>query len=116
MADFAAIAPRYPVFRVGAAETPARNPHGTSPRRRHWWRPILACTGALVVLIIVGIGAFIKLQPTLAPLALPAAAANAPADLARRDVARGGRVGRGLPGPGKASCGSATTWWAGPPP
>ena len=79
MADFAAIAPRYPVFRVGAAETPARNPHGTSPRRRHWWRWILAGTGALVVLIIVGIGAFIKLQPTLAPLALPAAAANAPA-------------------------------------
>jgi hypothetical protein len=79
MADFAAIAPRYPVFRVSPAETPARNPHGTSPRRRHWWRWILAGTGALVVLIIVGIGAFIKLQPALASLALPAAAANAPA-------------------------------------
>jgi polyisoprenoid-binding protein YceI len=79
MADFAAIAPRYPVFRVSPAETPARNPHGTSPRRRHWGRWILAGTGALVVLIIVGIGAFIKLQPALASLALPAAAANAPA-------------------------------------
>jgi len=80
MADFEAIAPRYPVFRVspvpdGRAGTALSQP----PRKRHWWRWILAALAVLIVLVIVAAGAFIKLQPTLAPLALPAGAANAPA-------------------------------------
>jgi polyisoprenoid-binding protein YceI len=77
--DFKAIAPRYPVFRVSPV------PDGTAgtavsqvPRKRHWWRWILAGVAALIVLVIAA-RAFIKLQPALAPLALPAAAANAPA-------------------------------------
>jgi polyisoprenoid-binding protein YceI len=60
-------------------ETPARNVPGQPPRKRHVWRWILAGAAALVVLIVVAVGAFIKLQPTLAPLALPKAGAGAPA-------------------------------------
>jgi polyisoprenoid-binding protein YceI len=79
LADFEAIAPRYPVFRVsavpgGTAGTAVSQP----PRKHHWWRWTLAAAAALIVLVIVAAGAFIKLQPTLAPLALPAAAAHAP--------------------------------------
>ena len=69
MADFEAIAPRYPVFLVSPA--PAR--------KRHWRRWILGGAAALIVLVIVAAGAFIKLQPTLAPLGLPAGRAAAPA-------------------------------------
>ncbi len=80
MADFEAIAPRYPVFRVspvpdGKAGTALSQP----PRKRHWWRWAAAGVSALIVLAIVAAGAFIELQPSLAPLALPTAAANAPA-------------------------------------
>jgi hypothetical protein len=49
------------------------------PRKRHWWRWILASVIALVVLVAAAIGLFIKLQPTPAPLALPATAARPPA-------------------------------------
>jgi len=69
MADFEAIAPRYPVFLVSSARV----------RTRHWWRWILGSVAALVVLIIAAAGAYIKLQPTLAPLALPTGSAGAPA-------------------------------------
>jgi polyisoprenoid-binding protein YceI len=69
VADFEAIAPRYPVFRISSA--PAR--------RRHRWRWILGVAAALVALIIAAGGAFIKLQPILPPLALPAGSASAPA-------------------------------------
>lgn len=56
-------------------ETPVQ---GTPPRKRHWWRWILAGAAALVVLIIVAGGAFIMRQPTLAPLGLPTAPASTP--------------------------------------
>jgi polyisoprenoid-binding protein YceI len=69
LADFEAIAPRYPVFLVSSAQV----------RRRHWWRWILVGVVALIALIIVAAGAFVKLQPTLAPLALPTGSAGAPA-------------------------------------
>jgi polyisoprenoid-binding protein YceI len=59
-------------------QTPTRKVHSRSPRKRHWRRWILASVVALVVLIVLAIGAFIKLQPTPAPLALPTAAASAP--------------------------------------
>jgi hypothetical protein len=42
VADFEAIAPRYPVFRVTAPDGPAR-----PGRKRHWWRWILASALAL---------------------------------------------------------------------
>ena len=60
-------------------EMPARNTPGKPPRNRHWWRWVLAGAAGLVVLVIVAAGAFIKLQPTLAPLVLPTAGASAPA-------------------------------------
>jgi len=60
-------------------EMPARNMPGKPPRKRHWWRWVLAGAAGLVVLVIVAAGAFIKLQPTLAPLALPTVGASAPA-------------------------------------
>jgi polyisoprenoid-binding protein YceI len=69
MADFEAIAPCYPVFRVSPA--PARKGH-----RRRW---ILGGAAALIVLVIAAAGAFVKLQPTLAPLGLPGSRAAAPA-------------------------------------
>jgi deazaflavin-dependent oxidoreductase (nitroreductase family) len=68
-ADFAAIAPRYPVFRVVPEAT----------RRRRWPRRLLLGMTALLALIVLATWAFIKLQPTLPPLALPATAAQAPA-------------------------------------
>jgi polyisoprenoid-binding protein YceI len=45
----------------------------------HWSRWILGGAAALVVLVIAAGGAFIKLQPTLAPLALPTGSAGAAA-------------------------------------
>lgn len=53
--------------------------HGTPPHRRHWWRWILGGAVVLVVLAAGAVAAFIALQPTSAPLALPAGAASAPA-------------------------------------
>jgi YceI-like domain/F420H(2)-dependent quinone reductase len=69
LADFETIAPRYPVFRVNSAPV----------RRRYWWRWILFSGAALAALIIAAGGAFVKLQPTLVPLALPTGSAAAPA-------------------------------------
>ncbi|MGE5291275.1 MAG: YceI family protein [Micromonosporaceae bacterium] len=60
-------------------ETPARNVPGRSSRKRHWWRWILAGVAVLVVLVVLAVGLFIKLQPTPSPLVLPTAAAGAPA-------------------------------------
>lgn len=60
-------------------EAPAGSTPGRPPRKHHWWRWILAGAAALVVLVVLAAGAFIKLQPTLAPLALPKAGASAPA-------------------------------------
>src|ERR1035438_4221818 len=60
-------------------QTLARNVPGRSSRKRHWLRWILAGLGVLVVLVVLAVGAFIKLQPTLSPLVLPTAGASAPA-------------------------------------
>jgi len=74
LADFEAIAPRYPVFRVVPLAGPVR-----PARRRHWWRWIVASVVALILLVVLAVGLFIKLQPVPAPLALPPVAARPPA-------------------------------------
>jgi polyisoprenoid-binding protein YceI len=108
LADFEAIAGRYPVFQVlparpapsggsaatpsagvrhgrramakqGKLETPAPAVLRGSSRRRHWWRWLLAAAGALVCIVIAAVGLFIKLQPAPPPLTLPTARASAPA-------------------------------------
>ena len=60
-------------------QAPARKVRSRSSGKRHWRRWILASVAGLVVLIVLAVGAFIKLQPTPAPLALPTAAASPPA-------------------------------------
>jgi polyisoprenoid-binding protein YceI len=108
LAEFEAIAPRYPVFQV----VPNRLPHGaasagipittihhgqramtkqeglktrgpalarSSSRRRHWWRWLLAAAAVLVGVVVAAVALFIKLQPAPPPLALPTARASAPA-------------------------------------
>jgi len=50
----------------------------TEKAKRRWIRRILFGAAALLVLIVLGSWAFIKLQPTLSPLALPTAAAQPP--------------------------------------
>jgi len=71
LTEFEAISPGYPVFRVVPADRAA-------PRKRHWWRWILGGVVALVALALLATGLFIKLPPTLPPLALPAGTASAP--------------------------------------
>ena len=46
--------------------------------RRRWWLRIGSAAAGLVLVILVAVGAFIKLQPTAAPLKLPAGTAIAP--------------------------------------
>ncbi len=71
VADFEAIAPRYPVFRVIPAARPAQ-------RRRRRWRWLLAGVAAFVILAVLAAAALITLQPVPAPLALPRGAASPP--------------------------------------
>ena len=77
LAEFEAISPRYPVFRVIPVDRAA--PRKRQPRKHHWWRWVVGGAAALVALVILGTGLFIKLQRSLPPLALPAGAARAPA-------------------------------------
>jgi len=74
VADFEAVAPRYPVFGV----VPAAGP-GRPARKHHWWRWISASVVALLLLVVLAAGLFIKLQPSPAPLTLPQGAARPPA-------------------------------------
>jgi polyisoprenoid-binding protein YceI len=92
--DFEAIAGRYPVFRVAPAA-----PSAGRARRRHWWRWTLAGIVMLVALIVAAVGLVFTLQPVPAPLALPAAAATAPAGTldGTWDVARGSLAGFRVP-------------------
>jgi polyisoprenoid-binding protein YceI len=77
LADFESIAARYPVFRV--VPVPALARRAPRPgRRHHWWRWAIAAVAALVAVVVLAAGIFIKLQPSLAPLALPAGAVSAP--------------------------------------
>jgi len=71
VADFEAIAPRYPVFRVDPLAGPGR-----PMQKRHWWRWIVVGLVALILLVVLAVGLFIKLQPSPAPLALPRGAAR----------------------------------------
>ena len=66
-----------------------------APRKRHWWRWILAGAGLLVVLVVLATGLFVKLQSALPPLALPASRASAPAGplTGRWTMATGSRAG-----------------------
>jgi polyisoprenoid-binding protein YceI len=52
---------------------------GRAPRRRHRLRWITIAVASIVCLGVLGTWAFIKFQPTLAPLALPAGVGSAPA-------------------------------------
>ncbi len=86
VADFAAIAQHYPVFRVlpaasapGSATSAQRRAPVGGARRRHWWRWILGGAAVLVALIVAATGLIFKLQPSAAPLTLPAGAAAATA-------------------------------------
>jgi polyisoprenoid-binding protein YceI len=72
VSDFAAIAARYPVFRVAPAGPPTR-------RRRHWLRWVLGGVAALAVLVVLAATLFVKLQPVPAPLALPKSPPSVPA-------------------------------------
>jgi len=55
LADFEAISPRYPAFLVV--------PDPASSRQRHRWRWILGTGAAVVVLVVLAAGIFVKLQP-----------------------------------------------------
>jgi polyisoprenoid-binding protein YceI len=59
-------------------QKPARMAPGRSPSKRHWWRWILAGVAVLAGLVVAAVAMFVKLQPSPAPLTLPAAA-GAPA-------------------------------------
>jgi polyisoprenoid-binding protein YceI len=67
LAEFEAIAARYPAFRVASGIRP--------PRRHHRLRWILGGVAALVVVLVAAVAVAVKLQPTPAPLALPSSAA-----------------------------------------
>jgi len=72
---------------------------GSRPRKRHWLRWFLAGLAVLVVVALAAVAAFIKLQPSPAPLALPAAAAPPPAGPVngRWDTAPGSIAGFRVP-------------------
>jgi deazaflavin-dependent oxidoreductase (nitroreductase family) len=69
LADFAAIAPGYPVFLVTSDRPPRR-------RRLRW---IGASAAAIVIVVIGAIAAFVKFGPSAPALALPAGTVRAPA-------------------------------------
>jgi polyisoprenoid-binding protein YceI len=64
--------------RTGQKTLLPQAPRHTSGKR-HWGRWVVAGVGGLVVLLVLAVGLFIKLQPTLAPLVLPGGAVSAPA-------------------------------------
>jgi len=78
LAEFERISVSYPVFLV-VPSARARRLRPPAARRRHWWRWIAVSVAAAGLLIFVAVGAFIRLQPTAAPLRLPAGPVSAPA-------------------------------------
>jgi deazaflavin-dependent oxidoreductase (nitroreductase family) len=84
LADFQAVSPRYPVFRIiprsGRLPSPGRSgsQEGRPARKHHWWRWILA--GGLGLAAVVYLAAGISVSRSgPPPLALPTAMASAPA-------------------------------------
>ncbi len=60
-------------------KTSVRNrPSGSASPKRHWGRWAIASLVALIVLVVLGVGAFIEAQPSPAPLALSKVPARAP--------------------------------------
>ncbi len=70
---------------------PSRRPQGRRSRRYRWRRRVVIAVAAVMIAGVLAIGAFIKLQPTAAPLMLPRGPAAAPAG----PVAGTWRVGNG---------------------
>jgi len=64
--------------RTGQKTLPPRA-SGHASRKRHWGRWVAASVVGLVVLLVLAVGLFIKLQPAPAPLVLPSGVASAPA-------------------------------------
>jgi polyisoprenoid-binding protein YceI len=64
--------------RTGQRTLPPQT-QGLVSGKRHWRRWIAAGVAGLVVLLVLAAGLFIKLQPTPAPLVLPASGASGPA-------------------------------------
>jgi polyisoprenoid-binding protein YceI len=64
--------------RTGQRTLPSRTA-GHAGGKRHWGRWVAAGVVGLVVLLVLAVGLFIKLQPSPAPLVLPTGAASAPA-------------------------------------
>jgi polyisoprenoid-binding protein YceI len=64
--------------RTGQKTLPPSAP-GHVSRKRHWRRWAAAGVAGLVVLLVLAVGLFIKLQPTPAPLVLPTGSTSGPA-------------------------------------
>src|ERR1039457_5643124 len=94
-------------------QTLARNVPGRSSRKRHWLRWILAGLGVIVVLAVLAVGAFIKLQPTLSPLVLPTAGGGGGGGAPRRRGGGAGGAARrgGRPAPWRARGTSRPARW-----
>jgi len=76
-------------YRNAPRHTPAR-----APRRRRWLRWTAIAVAAVACLVVAGTWAFMKFQPTSAPLALPAGAASSPADHGTAEFLLALRTGR----------------------
>jgi polyisoprenoid-binding protein YceI len=62
-----------------AVDVPDRHAPDSPPRKRHWWRWILAGVLALTVLVVLGGALALRFWASAAPLALPGGRAAAPA-------------------------------------
>ncbi|MEU7872636.1 nitroreductase/quinone reductase family protein [Dactylosporangium sp. NPDC049140] len=69
LAEFEAIAARYPVFRIEPTTPPGATP---VRRRRRWLRWTLAGLATLALLLVATVVAAVKLTPVPSPLSLPA--------------------------------------------
>ncbi|HUA42050.1 MAG TPA: nitroreductase/quinone reductase family protein [Streptosporangiaceae bacterium] len=81
-ADFAAVAPLYPVFLVTSlpeqSTTRSRTGGGRLPRRRRWQWIAVGIT-AVMAIVVAAVASFIELGPSAAPLGLPQGRVSAPA-------------------------------------
>ena len=65
--------------RNAPVDVPDRHAPGGPPRKRHWWRWILASVLVLAVLVLLGGALALRFWASAAPLALPGGRAAAPA-------------------------------------